>query len=103
MLMELRAYQAYKNPELPITFWRTSTGREVDFILGDKELAVEVKAGRRVHEGDIRSLLALLDDGPVKKCCVVCLESEPRFIHSAVEVIPWRQFVQRLWDGEFCS
>jgi hypothetical protein len=32
--MELIAYQAYRNPELEISCWRTSTGYEVDFILG---------------------------------------------------------------------
>ena len=102
ILMELKAYQAYKNPDLPITFWRTSTGREVDFILGDKDLAIEVKGNARVHEGDIRSLLALLDDGPIKKCVVVCLEKEPRLIHPAIEVLPWRIFLMRLWEGNFC-
>jgi predicted AAA+ superfamily ATPase len=29
MLMELKAYQAYRNPELDIRYWRTSTGFEV--------------------------------------------------------------------------
>ena len=43
---------------MPITFWRTSTGREVDFILGDEELAVETKGSSRVHEGDIGALQA---------------------------------------------
>jgi predicted AAA+ superfamily ATPase len=102
ILMELRAYQAYKNPDLPITFWRTSTGREVDFILGDKQLAIEVKGSTRVHDGDIVSLLALLEDGPVKKCCIVCLEKEPRRIHPAIEIIPWQDFIHRLW-GEGLS
>ena len=101
ILMELRAYQAYKNPELPITFWRTSTGQEVDFVLGEKDLAIEIKGTPRVHEGDIRSLLALLEDGPVKHCVVVCLEREPRWIHKRIEVLPWRSFIDRLWNGDF--
>ena len=33
ILMELKAYRAYRDPELEITFWRTSSGVEVDFIL----------------------------------------------------------------------
>lgn len=56
----------------------------------------------RVHEGDIRSLLALREDGPVKKCCVVCLEKEPRKIHPAIEILPWRVFLKQLWNGDFC-
>lgn len=62
----------------PITYWRTSTGREVDFILGDKDLALEIKGSARIHEGDITALQTLLEDGPVKKCCLGCLEKQPR-------------------------
>jgi predicted AAA+ superfamily ATPase len=103
LLMELRAYQAYKDPELAITFWRTSTGQEVDFILGDKELAIEIKGSRRVHEGDLRSLRALKEDGPLKRCLVVCLEEEPRWAGQGIQIVPWRAFIDRLWGGEYLS
>jgi len=101
ILMELKAYQSYRNPDMPVTFWRTSTGREVDFILGDKELAIEIKGSSRVHEGDIGALQALLEDGPVKKCCIVCLEKQPRQLTKNIEAIPWQSFVERLWCGDF--
>ena len=101
LLMELRAYQAYRDPELPITFWRTSAGQEVDFILGEKALAIELKASARVHEGDLRHLTALRGEGPVKRSVVVCLEQEPRRIAQGIEVLPWRLFLDRLWAGEF--
>jgi len=48
ILMELKAYQAYRNPELDIRYWRTSTGFEVDFILGNMNVAIEVKGRSRV-------------------------------------------------------
>lgn len=99
LLMELRAYQAYRDPELPIAFWRTSTGQEVDFVVGDKRLAVEIKASSRVHEGDLKALQALQEDGPVKRRVVVCLEREPRKIAGGIEVLPWRDFIDRLWAG----
>lgn len=97
LLMELNAYRAYQNPDLPMTFWRTSAGHEVDFILGDKDLAVGVKGSSRVHEGDIRPLLALLEDGPIKRCIVVSLEKESRQIHKKIRVLPWRHFIEELW------
>lgn len=100
ILMELRAYQAYRNPDMPITFWRTSTGREVDFILGEKELAVEIKGSSRVHEGDIRSLHALIEDGPIKRRCLVCMEKQPRNLTNNINVIPWQMFIEQLWNGE---
>lgn len=100
ILMELKAYQAYRNPDMPITFWRTSTGREVDFILGEKELAIEIKGSSRVHEGDIRPLQALIEDGPIKKRCLVCLEKQPRNIANHIQILPWQMFIEQLWSGE---
>lgn len=102
LLMELRAYQAYRNPDLPITFWRTSAGQEVDFILGEKDLAIEIKGSARVHEGDVRSLVALTDDGPVKHRVIVSLERAPRTLSIGIEVLPWRMFLDRLWNGDYC-
>ena len=100
ILMELRAYQAYRNPEMEITFWRSSTGQEVDFILGDKQAAIEVKGSGRVHEGDIRALTALREDGPLKRCFVVSLEKHPRIIKSGIEILPWQDFLVLLWGGK---
>lgn len=100
ILMELKAYQAYRNPDMPITFWRTSTGREVDFILGEKELAVEIKGSPRVHEGDIRSLQALIEDGPIKKRCLVCMEKQSRNLANNIQVLPWQIFLEQLWNGD---
>jgi len=101
ILMELRAYQAYQNPDLPLSYWRTSTGQEVDFIAGEKDLAIEVKGSSRVHEGNIRSLDAIKEDGPVKRRIVVCLEKERRTIHKGIDIIPWDDFIRSLWEGEF--
>ena len=101
ILMELRAYQAYQNPDLPLFYWRTSTGQEVDFIAGEKDLAIEVKGSSRVHEGDVRSLDALKDDGPVKRRIVVCLEKERRTVQKGIDIIPWDDFIRNLWEGEF--
>lgn len=101
LLMELKAYQAYRQPELPIHFWRTSTGYEVDFLLGDREVAIEIKGSSRVHEGDLRSLAALREDGLVKHCLVVCLEKEPRRLRGGIEVLPWKLFLDRLWGGAY--
>jgi predicted AAA+ superfamily ATPase len=99
ILMEIMAYKAYRSPDLPITFWRTSTGQEVDFILGEKDVAIEVKGGARVHPGDLTHFTALSDDGPVKKMIVVCLEKEPRQVQNGIRIVPWELFINELWSG----
>jgi len=101
ILMELRAWQAYRQPDLPLTFWRTSTGQEVDFLLGDKVLALEIKASGRVHEHDTRGLRALREDGPVKHAVLVCLEREPRIVDGDIYVLPWQYFLEKLWNDGF--
>ncbi|MBI2091927.1 MAG: ATP-binding protein [Deltaproteobacteria bacterium] len=92
ILMELKAYQAYRNPEMEITFWRTSSGQEVDFILGDKEIAIEIKASKRVHD--------VKDDMPAKRHIVISLEEEPRKILGWIDILPWQKFLDKLWNGE---
>jgi predicted AAA+ superfamily ATPase len=100
ILMELKAYQAYRNPELDIRYWRTSTGFEVDFVLDDMAVAIEVKASQRVHSTHTRGLRALLEEHTVKRAVIVSLEKQPRKLGSSIEVLPWQVFLNTLWSGE---
>ncbi|MCL5674587.1 MAG: ATP-binding protein [Candidatus Omnitrophica bacterium] len=99
ILHEIRTYRAYRNPELDICYWRTSTGMEVDFILGELDVAIEVKGSRRVHEGDLRGLFALKEEHSVRRSFIVSLEDEPRKIYSGIRVLPWKIFLEQLWSG----
>ncbi len=100
VLMELQSYRRYRAPDLDIRFWRTSTGIEVDFILGDMATAIEVKGSSRVHAGDLRGLRALAESHAVRQSVVVCLERQPRQVDPAIAVLPWADFLVQLWSGE---
>lgn len=100
VLMELMAYRAYREPDLPITFFRTSSGQEVDFVVGEGDLAIEAKGAARVHEGDTRGLAVLKEETRIRRAIVVCLERQPRTLAGGVEVVPWRDFALRLWRGD---
>ncbi len=99
VLMEILNFRRYRSPDLDVRFWRTSTGLEVDFVLGELETAIEAKGGARVHAGDLRGLLSLRESHRVKRAIVVSLEKEPRKV-AGVEVLPWRVFLDRLWGGD---
>ena len=99
ILMELRAYQAYRRPELEIRFWRTASGFEVDFVLGDLDVAIEVKGGTRVHDGDLTGLRALAEEHRLRRSIVVSLERQPRKLPPGIEVLPWKLFLEELWAG----
>ncbi len=100
LLHELQAYRAYRNPELDIRYWRTSSGLEVDLILGEMDVAIEVKGAGRVHKGDLRGLLALLSEHRIRQAMVVALEEQPRRIHPSIMVLPWHHFLAQLWSGD---
>lgn len=99
VLMELKAYQAYRNPELDIRYWRTSTGFEVDFVLDEMAVAIEVKASAKVHQGHLRGLKALMAEQSVRRAILVCQESRPKKIDTAIEIWPWELFLDELWSG----
>jgi len=98
--MELKAYQAYRNPDLDIRYRRTSTRFEVNFILGDMQVALETKGSTHVHSAHTRSLRALLEEHKVEKTIIISLEKHPRMLEYGLEVLPWQNFLERLWAGE---
>ena len=100
ILMELKAYQAYRNPDLDIRYWRTSTGFEVDFILGDMNAAIEVKGSQRIHTNHTKGLRALMEEHTVGRAVIVSLEKQPKKLDSSIEVLPWQIFLEALWSGE---
>jgi predicted AAA+ superfamily ATPase len=103
IMLELMAYRAYRNPELDIHFWRTSTGFEVDFILGPMETAVEVKGSARVGDHHLRGLRALREEHKQIKPVVVSLENIPRKTADGIRILPVRDFCEELWLGKLSS
>ncbi len=100
IFMEILNYRRYRAPDLDVAYWRTSAGQEVDFILGDMALAIECKAGTRVHDGDLGGLRTLAEEHRCKHRIVVCAEREPRRLQDGIEILPWKEFLDRLWAGD---
>lgn len=101
LIEEVRAFVSYREKDLPLSFWRTSNGYEVDLIVGPMELAVECKATRQVREEDARNLIRLAEEHRVRKMLVVSLDPTPRTLAHGVDVVPWRIFCAALWNGEY--
>lgn len=98
IMHELRSYTDYLSGE-PITYWRSTSGFEVDFILGD-HTAVEVKAKENVSPQDLKSLRALMEEGKLKHYLCVCLEPRARKV-DGIHILPYEKFLEGIWDGEF--
>lgn len=102
ILMELLAHRSYRDLDYDIHFWRTKSGLEVDFILGRGEIAIEVKGTSRVDHAAFRALRAFVADHRPRRALMVCNERSPR-VHDGIDVLPWREFLARLWGGQILS
>ena len=100
LLHELSSYSDYVSGE-PVQYWRSTSGFEVDFILGD-HTAVEIKAKQDVSPQDLKSLRALAEEAKLKR--YICVSLEPRRRHvEGITILPFRQFLSTLWDGELSA
>jgi len=95
---ELRSYSDYISSE-PLGYWRSTSGFEVDFILGD-HTAIEVKAKENVSAQDLKSLRALAEEKKLKRYLCVSLEPRPRSL-DGITILPYKEFLNRLWRGAY--
>jgi len=102
VLMELVAHASYSELTYDIHFWRTKAGAEVDFILGDGEVAIEVKGTSRVDDRDLRGLRLFGETHRPRLAIVVCNETVERVV-DGIRIVPWRQFFRDLWAGRIVS
>lgn len=98
IMHELKSHSDYVSGE-PLSFWRSTSGFEVDFIIGD-HTAVEIKAKENVSQQDLKSLRALAEEKKLKHHLCVSLEKNPRRVEGLM-ILPYREFLDRLWSGEF--
>ena len=99
ILMELLAHRSYHEMGYSIQFWRTKTGLEIDFILGEGEVAVEIKGTSRVDSRDLRALSTFVEDYNPRLAIIVCNEREERR-SGPITIKPWRVFLRELWEDK---
>lgn len=104
IFMELNAYRGLNDLEFPITFWRTQSGEEVDFILGEGEVAIEIKISEEIRKEDLKGLLSFQEQYHPKKTLLVNTSPRRRKIKGVgeqdIDVIPWKDFLDMLWSGK---
>ena len=98
--MEIRAHSSYSELFYPISYWRTTSGFEVDFILGDHEIAIEVKAAELANAAHLKGLRRFKEEYKAQRGILVSLDPKPRKTEDQIEILPWQIFLKRLWDGE---
>jgi uncharacterized protein len=98
LMHELISYSDYVSEE-SLSYWRSTSGFEVDFIIGD-HTAVEVKAKENVSATDLKPLRALSEEKKLKRYLCISLEPRKRRFED-IMVLPYKDFLEALWNGEY--
>jgi uncharacterized protein len=98
LYQEIVAHSHYSDLNYPVSFWRTTSQMEVDFILGDHEVAIEIKSTESAKPKHLAGLKNFADEYAVKKLILVTNDQYPRQIGD-VSILPWRMFIEELWGG----
>lgn len=97
--MELRAALSYFRSTLPLSFWRSVTHDEVDFIIGD-QIAIEVKAKTKTSYRDAKGLQKLQEEGILTQYFLVSQDPICR-IENGITFVYWPVFLDQLWQTLF--
>lgn len=99
---ELSVHSKYSELFYDLSYWRLSSGIEVDFILNSGAAAIEAKGKSRLTSRDTRGLLQFYKDFPeVKHLIIVCLEKRMRKTEEGILIIPCKEFTELLWQGNW--
>ncbi|MGI8426830.1 MAG: ATP-binding protein [Actinomycetota bacterium] len=94
---ELSASNDYNEAFARLSYWRLTSGAEVDFIINDMQVAIEAKATARVGSRHLKGLRELALDQPgLGERAVVCLEPKSRQTDDGIAILTPNDFCERL-------
>lgn len=99
--MELRAFLGYREKTQKLRFWRTQDQKEVDFVIGD-EVAIEVKATRKVSKSDLAGIRALQSEEIIGRFFLVSRDPVDT-LKDGIHCLHWKSFMTMLWAGKVLS
>lgn len=99
ILQECWAYSHYSRKDFAIHFWRTASGSEVDLVLGEAEVAIEIKSTNTVKVRP-KGIHLFCEEFNCKKALIVSRSPMTRKLNSKITLQPWYHFCNMLWDGQ---
>jgi predicted AAA+ superfamily ATPase len=100
IIQEIIACLGYNEKEEQLSYWRTSTGYEVDAIIGEGRVAIEIKSTEEIQSRHLKGLKAFQEEYPNCRLIAVSFDLRPR-ITNEVEVYPATLFLEKMWNREF--
>ena len=102
VIQEIVAFLGYHRMLEALSYWHTYSDYEVDAVLGDAEVAIEIKSNSEVQSRHLRGLKAFKEEHPQCRLIAVSLDPIPRLLND-VEIWPVKIFLKKLWDNEIYS
>lgn len=99
IMQELIAYIGYSESQHSLSYWRTTSGYEVDAVIGNANVAIEIKSTEEVHSHHTRGLKAFSEEFPNSRLIIVSMDKYPRRMNE-IDVLPAQNFLKMLWNGE---
>jgi len=102
VLHELNAYISYQGIGGELFYWRTADGAEVDFIWkrGSRIVAIEVKSSSRWKDQYNAGFQSLLSSNVKIGTCYGIYCGDEILKKKFGLVLPWEEFLKRLYAGE---
>ena len=98
LMHELKCFSDYISGGR-LSYWRSTSGFEVDFIIGD-HTALEIKAKKNISANDIKPLRILAEEEILKRYVCVSMEPRRRKVGN-IDILPYKEFLDLLWDKAF--
>lgn len=93
VLCDLLTWRDTQAPRAGVSYWRTASGHEVDFVLerGRELVGIEVKSGTQPSLRDLRGLVTFLAEHPrvARGGLVLHTGQESYWLHDKIVAVPW--------------
>ena len=92
IFLHLRILSELLIPKASLFYWRTTTAKEVDFVVeqGRKLVAFEVKFTKKPAVSDIKTLLTFIEENPQTiRGVLLHAGRSVKWLHSKVLAVPW--------------
>lgn len=99
VMQEIRAYLGYTQSEKRLSYWHTYTDIEVDAVIGDAEVAIEIKSAEEIRNTHLKGLKAFAEEHPTCRQIIVSHDRINRKMGN-IENIFVLDFLKKLWNGE---
>ncbi len=99
LINEIRSWMSWKRRRVELSCWATSSGFDVDLVLGDMDLALDFKPVLHVRKPDLKGLRALLEEYQVSRAMLVSRDISERRSEEGIELIHWKKFCSLLWSN----